>query len=283
MSADFDAIARFLAFSCGFEIGPDKYYQLQSRLGPIVEAAGLADFADLARRVEGEPQGQLALSVIDAICNNETYFFRDRAAFAQLRDVVLPELIEARGGARSLRIWCAACSTGQEPYSIAMLLDEFARKLTGWRVEILATDVSQRALDAARAGAYSQFEVQRGLPISHLMRYFQQDGDRWRLNEYIRSAVNFRRFNLLDDFRGLGTFDMIVCRNVLIYFDVRRKARILDRFAPALAADGYLVLGAAESPLGLSSAFTSHPEQVSLCRPAAFHSLTAPPRLARVV
>lgn len=276
MSAEFHAIARFLSSRCGFEIGPDKYYQLQSRLAPIVEAEELGGYGDLARRLEAEHGGALAHAAIEAVCNNETYFFRDRVAFARLRDSILPELIEARSEVRSLRIWCAACSTGQEPYSIAMLLDEMARKLVGWRIEILATDLSQRSLDLARAGCYSQFEVQRGLPISHLMRYFRQEGDRWRLNEYVRSSVAFRRYNLLDDFRPLGVFDLILCRNVLIYFDLRRKADILDRFAPALAVDGMLMLGAAESPLGLSSAFVCEPGHASLCRPG--RSL----RLARV-
>ena len=281
MSADLAVIAQFLSQACGFELGPDKHYQLQSRLTPLVEAAGLADFAALARRLEIDRDGPLARSVIDAIAHNETYFFRDRAAFAQLRDVALPKLIESRGEARSLRIWCAACSTGQEPYSIAMLLDEYARRLAGWRVEIFATDLSERALEIARAGAYSQFEVQRGLPIAQLMRYFRQEGDRWKLNEFIRSAVTFRRFNLLDDFSRLGTFDMIICRNVLIYFDVRRKSDIFGRLSRVLAADGFFVLGTAESPLGLSAAFTPDEGQMGLWRHAATRS--APPAFARAV
>lgn len=283
MSAELAVIARFLSQACGFELGPDKHYQLQSRLTPVLEAAGLPDLAALSRRIETDRDGPLARSVIDAIANNETYFFRDRAAFAQLRDVALPKLIEARAEARSLRIWCAACSTGQEPYSIAMLLDEHARKVAGWRVEILATDLSGRALEIARAGAYSQFEVQRGLPIAQLMRYFRQDGDRWKLNEFIRSAVTFRRFNLLDDFRRFGPFDMIVCRNVLIYFDVRRKSDIFDRMAPVLAADGFLVLGTAESPLGLSEAFAPDEGQMGLWRHAAMRSNAMTPAFARAV
>lgn len=283
MSADLSVIAGFLLQACGFELGPDKHYQMQSRLTPVLEAAGLENFAALARRLETDRDGELARTVIDAMTNNETYFFRDRAAFAQLRDVALPKLIESRMEARSLRIWCAACSTGQEPYSVAMLLDEHARKLAGWRVEILATDISDRALAVARAGAYSQFEVQRGLPIAQLMRYFRQEGERWQVNEFVRSAVTFRRFNLLDDFRRFGAFDMIICRNVLIYFDVRRKSDIFGRMASVLAADGYLVLGTAESPLGLSGAFAPDETQVGLWRLAAARSNARLPGFARAV
>ena len=278
MSGNLDVVARFLATHCGFEIGPDKHYQLQSRLAPILEAAKLTDFAELGYRLEADRNGALAHQVIDAVANNETYFFRDRTAYAQLREIALPRLIEARREIKSLRIWCAACSTGQEPYSIAMLLDEFARQLTGWRIEILATDISRRALEIAQNGAYSQFEVQRGLPIAHLMRYFRQEGESWRLNEYVRSAVTFRPFNLLDDFGGLGVFDIVICRNVLIYFDVRRKANILDRFASQLAMDGYLMLGVAESPVGLSNAFATNPEHMALCQ-----RQSARPRLAAAV
>jgi chemotaxis protein methyltransferase CheR len=195
---------------------------------------------------------------------NETFFFRDRVPFDKFRNVMLPQLLAARSAERRLRIWCAACSTGQEPYSLAMLLDEEARRLTGWTIEILATDLSRRAIESAKQGLYSQFEVQRGLPITLLLRYFQRAGDRWQINEFLRSRVSFREFNLLSDYRALGRFDAIFCRNVLIYFDVSSKRDILARLSRTLARDGFLLMGSAETVIGLSDAFVPHEEHPTL-------------------
>jgi len=180
---------------------------------------------------------------------------------------VLPALLEARKDIARIRIWCAACSSGQEPYSLAMILDEEAQRLSGWSVEILATDVSHNVVGAAREGVYTQFEVQRGLPISQLLRYFQQDGERWRINEHLRSHIQFEQFNLLSDFTSLGVFDVIFCRNVLIYFDVPTKRSVLEKMARHLALDGYLFLGAAESVVGLTDSFGPHPEYRSISVP----------------
>ena len=178
--------------------------------------------------------------------------------------MILPQLLAARAAERRLRIWCAACSTGQEPYSLAMLLDEEARRLTGWTIEILATDLSRRAVESAKQGLYSQFEVQRGLPITLLLRYFQRAGDRWQINEFLRSRIHFREFNLLSDYRALGTFDAIFCRNVLIYFDVQSKRDILARLSRTLAPDGFLLMGSAETVIGLSDTFVPHKEHPTL-------------------
>ncbi len=200
---------------------------------------------------------------------NETFFFRDKVPFDHLREAVIPELLKARASRRSLRIWCAASSTGQEPYSIAMCLKEIGPALAGWRVEILATDLSQAVLEKSRAGIFSQFEVQRGLPIQMLVKYFTQVGELWQLNADIRAMVQHRQLNLLQDFSHLGTFDVIFCRNVLIYFDQDAKIGIFERLARMLEPDGVLALGAAESVVGISDAFKPYPDRRGLYRPNA--------------
>jgi chemotaxis protein methyltransferase CheR len=190
---------------------------------------------------------------------NETFFFRDRVPFDNFRDAILPKLMEERQEQKRIRIWCAAASTGQEPYSLTMILDQEMRKLAGWNVEILATDLSTTALERAREGRYTQFEVQRGLPISHLLRYFLAEGENWRINEHLRARVQFEEFNLMSSFQGLGQFDVIFCRNVLIYFDLETKKDVLARLSGVLAKDGFLITGSAETVIGLSDTLIPHP------------------------
>ena len=173
----------------------------------------------------------------------------------------------ARARERRIRIWCAAASTGQEPYSLAMCLKEIKEKLGGWRVEILGTDLSIEVLEKAKAGVYSQFEVQRGLPIQMLVKYFTQVGDTWQIAPDIRAMVQFRTLNLLNDFSPLGTFDLVFCRNVLIYFDQETKIGVLNRIGKVLDPEGYLVLGAAETVVGLTDAFKPVPEKRGLYAP----------------
>jgi chemotaxis protein methyltransferase CheR len=186
---------------------------------------------------------------------NESFFFRDKTPFEHFRQIIMPALLEARRQSRAIRIWCAAAASGQEPYSIAMCLREMTSAVAGWRIEILATDLADAVLDRARQGLYSQFEVQRGLPIKLLVRYFTQVGESWQIAPEIRAMVNFRCFNLLSDFASLGTFDVVLCRNVLIYFDQETKSDVLRRMAEAMSSDAYLVLGAAETAVGLSDRF----------------------------
>ena len=200
---------------------------------------------------------------------NETFFFRDKLPFDHLKEAVLPALVQARAARRSLRIWCAAASTGQEPYSIAMCLKEAGSMLSGWRTEIVATDLSLGVLEKARAGVFSQFEVQRGLPIQMLVKYFKQTGEFWQINADMRAMVQHRQLNLLQDFSSLGTFDVIFCRNVLIYFDQQAKIDVLNRMARAMASDGYLVLGAAETVVGLVDSFKVVPDNRGLYAPNA--------------
>jgi chemotaxis protein methyltransferase CheR len=176
------------------------------------------------------------------------------------RDALLPRYLASRSGARRLRIWCAAASTGQEPYSLAMLLSEAALRVAGWQVEIVATDISTEVLEKAKAGLYSQFEVQRGLPIQLLVKYFTQVGDQWQIAPQIRSMVSFRPLNLIKDFGHLGTFDIVYCRNVLIYFDGPMKTDVLKRLANSMAPDGALLLGAAETVISLTTALSPDPQ-----------------------
>jgi chemotaxis protein methyltransferase CheR len=229
---------------------------------PLARRVGLAGIAELVQKIKGGAEA-LTSEVVEAMTTNETFFFRDKIPFDHLREAVLPALIQARAGRRALRIWCAASSTGQEPYSIAMCVKEFAG-LSGWRVEIVATDLSQAVLEKSKAGIFSQFEVQRGLPIQMLVRHFTQVGELWQLNADIRAMVQHRQLNLLHDISHLGTFDVIFCRNVLIYFDQDTKAGIFERLARMLEADGVLALGAAESVVGISDAFKPYPERRGL-------------------
>jgi chemotaxis protein methyltransferase CheR len=215
----------------------------------------------------------LTSDVVEAMTTNETFFFRDKIPFDHLRDTMMPALLQARASRRSLRIWCAASSTGQEPYSIAMCLKELGAALAGWRVEIIGTDLSQAVLEKSRAGIFSQFEVQRGLPIQLLVKHFTQVGELWQINPDIRAMVQYRQLNLLHDFAQLGTFDVIFCRNVLIYFDQDTKAGIFERLAKVVEADGFMVLGAAESVVGISDAFRPYPERRGLYRPNATRAM----------
>ncbi|WFU39670.1 protein-glutamate O-methyltransferase CheR [Bradyrhizobium sp. CB82] len=251
---DYEYLRKFLKERSGLDLSADKTYLVESRLLPLARKAGLAAIPDLVQKIKiGD--GKLATDVVEAMTTNETFFFRDKLPFDHLRDTILPGLLQARAARKSLRIWSAASSTGQEPYSIAMCLKEMGAALAGWRIEIVATDLSQEVLEKSRAGVYSQFEVQRGLPIQLLVKYFTQTGDIWQLNADIRSMVQFRQLNLLQDFSHLGTFDVVFCRNVLIYFDQDTKAVIFERMAKSLEADGTLLLGAAESVVGITDAF----------------------------
>jgi chemotaxis protein methyltransferase CheR len=201
----------------------------------------------------------LEQAVIEAVLTSETSFFRDRTAFDHFQNVILPRLMAARRSTRSLRFWSAACSTGQEPYSLAMILEEKFRDLAGWHVEILATDISASALEAARAGRFSQFDVQRGLPIAFLLRHFRLESGRWQISDNLRSRITFTTFNMLSGYRGLGVFDAVFCRNVLVSFEASKRRDVFDRLARSIAPDGYLVLGASETITGATNAFLPEP------------------------
>jgi len=198
---------------------------------------------------------------------NETFFFRDKLPFDHFRDIIMPALLATRAREKRIRIWCAAASTGQEPYSLAMILKGMAAELAGYKVQILATDLNGDVIERAKSGLYSQFEVQRGLPIQQLVKFFTQVGERWQIAAEIRAMVQFRTLNLLADFKPLGAFDVVFCRNVLIYFDQATKTDVLERIARQVPDDGFLVLGAAETVVGLSDAFKPAAEQRGLYVP----------------
>ena len=252
---DFAFFTKYIYDQTGLVLGPDKMYLIESRLAPLARKYNLANIDLLVGQLRASKAPDLHRDIVDAMMTNESFFFRDGKPFEQFRQLVLPGLLQSRATKKSFRIWCAAASTGQEPYTLAMILKEEAAKLAGWRVDIVGTDISHDALDRARAGIYTQFEVQRGLPIQLLVKYFKQDGDKWQIAPEIRSAVQYRNFNLLSDFGSLGGFDVIFCRNVLIYFNQKTKGAILDRMAKLLPADGLLYLGGAETVLGVTERF----------------------------
>jgi chemotaxis protein methyltransferase CheR len=265
---DYEFLRKLLKERSGLDLSPDKQYLVESRLVPLARKAGLAGISELAQKMKAGSAEALTAEVVEAMTTNETFFFRDKTPFDHLKDTMLPALLRARGARRALRIWCAASSSGQEPYSIAMCVKEFAA-LAGWRIEIVATDLSQAVLEKSRAGIFSQFEVQRGLPIQMLVKHFTQVGELWQLNADIRAMVQHRQLNLLQDFSHLGTFDVIFCRNVLIYFEQDTKVGIFDRLAKLLEPDGVLVMGAAESVVGISDAFRPYAERRGLYSPNA--------------
>jgi chemotaxis protein methyltransferase CheR len=268
MSQAFALIRRFAQETAGLSLDEDKRYLVEDRLAPVLRRERVATLDALAEAITREPCSDLARATAEALTINETSFFRDKAFFECFAQSILPALLAARAERRRLRFWCAGCSSGQEPYSIAMLLDEQARRLAGWQVEILATDLSHAMIDTARRGIYSQFEVQRGVPIALLLRYFRREGDFWHIADHLRAKVTFRPQNLVTGFRDLGAFDVVFCRNVLIYFDVATKRRVLANLAGSLAPDGCLALGAAESVGGLSDTLAPVPGQRFLFRKA---------------
>jgi len=264
---DYEYLRKLLKDNSGLDLSADKQYLIESRLLPLARKAGLADISELVQKLKGG-SSVIVGQVVEAMTTNETFFFRDKVPFDHFRESIMPEIIKARGNRKSIRIWCAAGSTGQEPYSLAMCVKEMSAALTGWRVEIVATDISQEVLEKSKAGIYSQFEVQRGLPIQMLVKYFKQNGDLWQINPEIRAMVQHRQLNLLHDFSQLGAFDIIFCRNVLIYFDQDTKINIFARLAKIMEPDGFLVLGAAETVVGLTDVFKPFPERRGLYRPS---------------
>jgi len=250
---DYRYLSELLNRSSGLYLGEGKEYLLESRLAPIAEQFDLPDVAALVRRMREGKDPLLAQAAVEAMTTQETLFFRDTSPFKALKEHIVPALLPARRAAhQKLRIWSAACSTGQEPYSIAMLLATLTPAVLPGEVEIVATDYSPKALVRAKAGLYSQFEVQRGLPAQLLVRFFQQTPAGFRIADEVRKYVTFREQNLLLSYALLGSFDVIFCRNVLIYFDRPVKRDVFDRLAAALTPTGFLLLGAAETPYGVS-------------------------------
>jgi chemotaxis protein methyltransferase CheR len=286
---DYEFLRKCLKERSGLVLSADKQYLVESRLLPVARKAGVTTLGELVGKLRGAHDPVLMTSVVEAMTTNETFFFRDKVPFEHFRATVMPALLKARRAARTIRIWCAATSTGQEPYSLAMCVKAMERDILGWRVEILATDISGEVLEKARAGIYSQFEVQRGLPIQLLVKHFTRSGEFWQIAPELRAMVRYRQLNLLTDFSELGTFDIVFCRNVLIYFDAVTKADVLDRIARVTASDGYLVLGAAETVVGLTDRFKMVAERRGLYAPnldpprsSVFDGARTAPRLVAI-
>ena len=250
--ASFEIIAALLKRQSGLVIGRDKLYLLETRLSALLKREKLNDLNALADLLRSPANDHLAREVVEAMTTNESFFFRDDKPFAHFRSHVLPKLMATRTASAPVRVWSAAASSGQEAYSLAMIVNESRPTLGSRRVEILGTDIAREQLARARSGIYSQFEVQRGLPVQMLLKYFKKIEQQWQISEQLRVMAEFREWNLLADPTPLGQFDVIFCRNVLIYFDQPTKSRVLDVLARQLAPDGFLYLGGAETVLGLT-------------------------------
>jgi chemotaxis protein methyltransferase CheR len=252
---DYEFISTFLQRVSGLSLGSGKEYLVKSRLVPLAVTMGFDDFNHLLVELRRGRDCRLSTAVTEAMTTNETSFFRDKTPFEDLKNTLIPALVTARSSVKKLRVWCAAAATGQEPYSLLMMLNESFPELKQWTVEIVATDIAQTMIDRSREGIYSQFEVQRGLPIQYLVKYFSQVPQGWQIKEALRQRIVWQKLNLLDRIDSLGPFDLVLCRNVLIYFEVPMKRDILDRVAKLLRPDGYLLLGAAETVLGICDRF----------------------------
>ena len=263
----FSFLADLVKARSGIVLTSDKGYMLETRLGPLLRREGLASIDALALRLRGQRDEALAAAFVEALTTNESSFFRDGKPFEHLKRL-LPRLAAARPPGQVLRIWSAACSSGQEAYSVAMVASELGTALAGRKVDILGTDISREMLERAKEGLFTQFEVQRGLPVQMLVKYFRQEGQHWRAAPELRAMARWQPFNLMDDARGLGRFDIIFCRNVLIYFDAAAKSRILAMLAGMVAPDGVVYLGGAETVLGLTDRLVPSPGERGVYEPA---------------
>jgi chemotaxis protein methyltransferase CheR len=261
--ATFAYLAQMVRDHSSIVLDETKAYLVECRLGPLVYSEGVRDIDELAFRLRDDRTGPLHRKVLDAMTNNETWFFRDLYPFEALKGAVLPQIISRTDGAKSLSIWSAACSSGQEIYSVAMLLRENFPSLLNWNLTLLGTDISQAILQRARTGLYSQLEVNRGLPAMLLARYFQQAGREWQLKRNILEMAGFRSLNLSSPFSFIGRFDVVFLRNVLIYFSLDVRREILARMRQVLRPGGVLFLGAAETTLNLDDNYDRVPFQKS--------------------
>lgn len=273
---DYEFLRKLLKERSGLMLSADKQYLLESRLLPVARKAGVASLPELVVKLRGAGAEALTVEVVEAMTTNESFFFRDKLPFEHFQNFILPALLATRARQKRIRIWCAAASTGQEPYSLAMVLKEMSRQTEGFRIEIIGTDISTEVLEKAKVGLYSQFEVQRGLPIQLLVKNFTQVGEMWQIASDVRAMVQFRPLNLLRDFSSLGMMDIVYCRNVLIYFDQATKIDVIDRIAKLTAPDGFLSLGAAETVVGLTDSFKAVTGRRGIYAPNAAASVTSP-------
>ncbi|MBI5364085.1 MAG: protein-glutamate O-methyltransferase CheR [Planctomycetes bacterium] len=264
-SPDFSFIQTLVRERSAIVLEPGKEYLAESRLAPVARSAGLGGIGELVARLRQEPRGQLTEKVIEAMTTNETSFFRDVHPFEALRTNLLPELMKARGKERTLNVWCAASSSGQEPYTIAMIMRESIPALVEWRLRFIATDISQEMLRRSRDGIYSQLEVNRGLPAKYLVKYFEKRGTDWQIKADLRSMIEFKELNLIQGWPAMPPLDIVFIRNVLIYFDLPTKRTILGRIRQAMHPGGYLFLGGAETTLSIDENFKREQAGPSWC------------------
>jgi chemotaxis protein methyltransferase CheR len=264
---DFEQIADILYKTSGLKLNAEKLYLLESRLTPLARRRNHADLGALVQEILQRPTDALITELTEAMMTHESFFFRDLKAFDKIKLKILPELRANRTNSKVLRIWCAAASTGQEPYSLALLFAEQPELWRDWKIEIIGTDISKGALDKAASGSYSQFEVQRGLPIQMLMKHFTQKEDVWQVNPPLKSMIKWRQFNLLESAAILGSFDLILCRNVCIYFDAPAKKKVLMELNRRLVSDGHLILGGTETIIGNGEIFSSSDIFPGFCVP----------------
>ncbi|GJM00627.1 MAG: chemotaxis protein methyltransferase [Methyloligella sp.] len=257
---DFDYLRTLLKSASGLVLTDDKQYLIESRLLPVAKKLKYETIDAMVAELRRSEATSLKNQIVEAMTINESFFFRDKTPFDNFENIMLPKLLEAKKAQKHLRIWSAAASTGQEAYSLSMIMQEYAAELEGWRIEIIGTDLCSEALEKAKAGLYSQFEVQRGMPVKYLVKNFKQVGSMWQVNSKIKSSVQYRQFNLLNSFNLLGRFDIIFCRNVLIYFDKETKSDIIERMGKQTNPNCYLVLGASETLVGLNDSFGTVPD-----------------------
>lgn len=295
-SDDFEFLRKFLYDRSGLSLTPDKSYLLESRLAPIARKRQHKTLSDMIAQMRIRADEDLTMQVVEAMTTNETLFFRDRWPFERFSQMILPQMLEANKSSKRIRIWCAACSSGQEPYSLAMLMAEASHLLAGWQVELIGTDISDEMLERCRKGWYSAFEVQRGMPPELLKKYFTRVDDGYQISDKLKAMVKFRNFNLLGDptipAAGLQGLDLIFCRNVLIYFDEPTRRNVFAGMAKIMKPGGYLCLGGAETVIGISDAFRILPGERGLfgmttpgqapvaTRPAAVAASAATPSVA---
>ena len=266
MTGSYTALSGTLKARSGLMLGPDRLYLLETRLAPLLKREGLRSLDELAARMR--PGSTLEDDMVEAMTTNESLFFRDAKPFELLRRTILPRLHATRPPGAALRIWSAAAATGQEAYSIAMVCAELAAAMPERRVEIIGTDIARAPLERARQGVYSRFEIQRGLPMQMLVRYFTKQKSHWQVKGTLRDGVSFRPWNLLSDLKPLGRFDVVFCRNVLIYFDTATKRRVLENLARMMPPDGVLFLGGAETMLGVTDRLRASLDEAGSYLPA---------------
>ncbi len=247
-------IARLVREVTGIVLDERKAYLIESRLGPLLEEFRLTNYNDLYQRARSDTSQRILNKIVDAITTNETFFFRDNSPFDMLRYKLIPDIIDRSDG-KNIKVWSAACSTGQEVYSIAMILREILPNTEQWNIRLLGTDISDAAVAQASYGSYNKTEINRGLPPNYRTKYFNEGPNTWRIRDEVRAMTMFRRMNLLEPFSSIGKYDLILCRNVAIYFSPENRKKLFDQIANQLNPSGYLMIGASESLVGISERF----------------------------